>query len=475
MFLELVRARWLRWAFVGAFTGAGVFVFLFFFNPIKYSAHTSLYIASTDAWSKFIGLSRTRMVARRTEEKVHLQEWLSLKTKEQAVDTIMKGITVNDIGKEGIVNFTFTMAGPAQLAPGASNRREETARRVAEVVDAYVVAFQEYLKENTVDGDTLRLQQMQIELEKAKKDYKNSTEKLTNFIHTHKMPMGYSPDMYFTTDYGSAKGIEKSIGTEINGETKSLYASRKALEAEIGALRASDAMRRTSNEQMLDRLRTLPSEDLLLTQARNAANDARVQYDTLAKQLGPDHPQTVIARDKQEATQTELDAQVNAIRKHNTTEDALVQAKLSYLTNKYETTKRQIIESEKDSHLSYETMIDLEKARSNVALNLEILKVLSVQVATQSLERLSANNRMHVLDPAEIPDSGSPGPKMLLIFTALLSLFATFMAVTVDWLRLTYRAYGLSKKLENLKTENLELEIVEEASVLEVKEIKEAA
>jgi hypothetical protein len=481
--LELIRKRWYRWLFVGAIAFACAGVFLFCFNPIKYSAHTSIYIASSEEWSKFIGLARTRIIATRTEKKVNLQKRLSFKTNDEAVDYIMKGTTVNDIGKEGIINFSFTMPGPPMIAKGAGEKRKDVMRIVAEVTNAYVLAFREYLNENTVDGDTLRLQHMYVELERAKKDYNKSVKNLADFIRTHKMPMGYSPDMYFTTDYAAAKGIEKNKAPESQGEIQSLYASQKAIEAEIAALKANDNARRNTTVAMLSRLRTLPSEDALLMEARNNANNARVHYETLAKQLGPEHAQAVVAKDKWEAAEAELKAQVSAIMQRNTSTDASVRAQLAYLAKKYETVKRQIGESEADSHKSYQTMVALEKMRSDVALNLDILKVLSTQVASLGLQRLSATDRMHLLDAAEIPDSGSPGPKILIIFATLIAVFAILMAIMVDWLRMTYKAYRIAQEMseaekkaeeEAEKARKLAL-IATEEEASEINEEKKAA
>ena len=52
---------------------------------------------------------------------------------------------------------------------------------------------------------------------------------------------------------------------------------------------------------------------------------------------------------------------------------------------------------------------------------------------------MTAQDRVHLLDEAQVPDTGSPGPKTLFLFVVIVTVFALALVIVTEGLLLSFQ------------------------------------
>ena len=177
------------------------------------------------------------------------------------------------------------------------------------------------------------------------------------------------------------------------------------------------------------KLTDLPAEDPLLTQARSDVVDAQVRLDTLRQTFADTAPRVIAARSSLLAAQNRLIAQARTIQSRNTSDAIRLQA----LRAELETVASQIDDASRRFARGKELTTTLEILRTDMTIALEKLKTTTVEFARLSLQTVSGQSRMTVIDKAVPPKFGKPGIAVVLIFSVLGTL-----AFTGIWLALEY-------------------------------------
>ncbi len=313
---------------------------------------------------------------------------------------------------------------------------------MARATNLYADRLRNYLTTSDMDSDAILLQAAGRQIRQARQAYDAATERLMDFARLRGAPIGSS--LTLPERAGSASGsgsyTRSASGSDTDGnldaglrELQTLYAQRATLESEIASTEAALDMGARLQENQLSNVGALPSEDPLLTAARAAVNAARTRLDNLQIQYGPAHPRVIAERERLRLAEAKLQEQIQTVRKGYTTDRVEAQVRLDALKTKYATVKRQIAEAEQKTQKGREYSTEFERLRNEVTLRLEVLKAAASQAATLSMQVVSAQNRMRVVDSALPPKSGSPGMLKLGLMCGFLTL-----ALLAGWAQLEF-------------------------------------
>ncbi len=439
----LGRRRWRRWVTVGLVSFGGTWLLSLCLMPQAFVSSMSLSIiqptemgagllssaaglgASPNA--KYAGVLRSHRFAEEVEQKVNLQQLYHLKTRDDAIEMIQESLSVNDNSHDNLIYVSLSLRGPSLLWP-FGNQREEVKNRCAAAVNAYVDLLSGYMVTSDDDRNLLLSQGTLPEIKKARAEYDLSVERVAEWVRSHGDQLDTLAQGSNLT--GGASSQDKAGAEQVASGLQTLYAARATLEEDIQSATASLASLKRRQAEQLRRVDSLPLEDPLLMQARTAFESSRAEVDLARLQFGPDHPQVVLAQDRLNVAQRNLNKQVETIKQGNTTPMVAAQVHLDELRSRYATVLGQLTDFESHARLGRDFITEFERRRNEVLLRLEVLKAASSHAATLSMQTIATTKHLAVVDVARPARHGNPGAGL----QAVLSLFVATFAIGCCWL-----------------------------------------
>ncbi len=367
--------------------------------------------------AKYIGPLKSRKFAEQVEKTAHLRELYNLPSGEDAVEKLQREIRFDDNATDGLLYITMSLDAPPRMAPNSEARRTKIRAATAVIANAYAAALKNYIVFNDTDKDLQLLRSADVQLRLARANYDASIEKWIGFVRESK-----------SATMPSASGTGGGQSPEL-AQIQALFVKRGTLEAQI---RASDAALAATNKILNSSpsaLAQIPTEDLLLTEARKRYTEANRDLQDLLIQQADTSPAVRRARERLKMASVHLEEQAEAILHGNTSEHTKRQA----LQVEYETVVEQITQTERILKVSKEAATNFEKLHAEVGLNLKILEATATRYAELKLQTVSAQSRMNVVDEARPPTRSRPG----ILMTTLVSLLVAFGSVFV-WYGVEY-------------------------------------
>ncbi len=435
-----------------------------FFAPQSFSAYTSMSmqqntplggaaslltgVNNLSGGGRYLGIIKSRNFAEQVETIVHLQQIYRLKTLEDAIDELQKVVKIEDNPSDALLILRVDVRGPARFGRESPQKREAIRHLPAFIANTYVQIFRKYLRESDNDREAVLYRGAEQKLKIADASYRQSVARYLLAARGRKsgqntitLPSlsGGSPlslgGMSSETSPGSGSGSLRGGQSTGAGdatavtELQSLFLKRGTLEQRIKAAEVAqtetDARLRTTPDQLTQ----LPAEDPLLTQARADVTDAQIRLEGLLQTYANTAPPVVAARRALEAAKARLSEQAKSIRTKVTSTAISLEASKAEL----ETVNHQIEEASRRFERGKEVTLSLDALRGDMALALEILKTASTEAARISLQTVSSQSRMVVIDKAVQPRFGKPGIAVTLMLSALVT--GAFLGI---WLALEY-------------------------------------
>ncbi|MCS6777254.1 MAG: hypothetical protein RMJ43_10615 [Chloroherpetonaceae bacterium] len=449
----LVRRRWRAWGGVALSGFLGIGLYCFFGLPQNYTARTSLSIQRDEATvssplarfaglggggnKSYLGVLRSRSFAERVERRVNLRALYGLKTTEEAVERIQKGLGVEESLTDGLTYIDVTLPAPPRLSPDPGGLRDRVRRMTAEIANAYTVELRRYLKESDTSREAVIQRQAEGALNRARQEYQAALSRLVAFVRNQEtgrvLPFaGGSPAE--RAGAGAAQSV--AAGDEI----RSLYLERARLQQQITAMDAEKAAMARILRGPEQQMEQIPDEDPLLTQARADVNSAQARLDRLRVSLAETHPDVVAARQQLDQARRRLKEKVNALlsgRSSDTVKRAALRASL-------EVVEQQIADAARKYQSGQERATDFERLKNEVNLALKVYETAAQRHAEIALTTASAQNRMIVVDEARPPLYGKPGMATMLVMSAFIPLLCVGVWFVVEYVLLTTQQPALT-------------------------------
>jgi uncharacterized protein involved in exopolysaccharide biosynthesis len=380
--------------------------------------------------ARYMGVLRSQRLAKEVEQTVHLQQLFGLSSKQDAIEKLQKAQQVENSTTDGLLYLHVSLNGPPRLLPGSTDRRHEIQRATVLAANAYGVALRRYMLYSDTDRDAVLLREADKKLRTARTDYDHAVDQLIEFVR-------HSPTAATTasTDTTSSAGSTSEAGSAgVNtalAQLQQLFVRRGQLEVSIKSAEAGKSAVGNLLEQPTQDLAQMPTEDPLLADARQQVSDAQVTLKNLLAQYAEGNPRVVLAQERLRIANQHLQDQVNALKAGRSTD----QVKLDRLRAEYEDVQQQLTKAEKDFAVSRNLTSQYERLHSEVQIRLEVLKTVFTRYSELSLQTVATQNRMLIVDPAELPRQGSPSMTVMAIMSVLAGLLLTSFNVFREFAR----------------------------------------
>ncbi len=453
-FIDKQRIR--RWSLIAMGTFALLMIVCLFVVPQTYKGTVSMQVTNSGAAAmagssgiisaltgaaspntKYIGVLGSRTFAEEIAKQIGLQRMYRQEFFDDTVETMAKATAVTDNPKDGLLYVDVSLKGPPRINLFSSPRRKDVVRyAAAQAADLYADLLKKYAKAEDTEGNDTLIGLGTDELSKDRANYDNSVRNLTAFVRAHASDMGDLP--LSTSKDSSSSGIGGG-SSPIAEELGTLYTTQASLQADIlgseAALHTGDTLR----AEQLRNLKSLPSEDPMLTQARGNVLYLQTTLDNDRVLLGPDHPTVVADVERLRLAQLKLDEQTSGIKRGLTTPQTEAAMKLKELKTKLGVLNGQIAKLEKEVKVGRELAMEFERLKGEVMLNLEVLKTVWTGSVTLTLQAKASDNRITIVDRARVQRKGSPDTLMFI----LLCLAMTTLIVGV-WIHFEHVRFNRS-------------------------------
>ena len=423
---------------IGALVTVAVAVLLLAVAPQSYSASVSISLQQTapalgglgsliglggGSTTRYVGVLRSTRLAREVERRTHLRELYNLPTERAAVDLVKRSIKIDNNAADGLLYVNVSLGGPPKLAPDPDGKKAKIEHAVAAIADSYSAALGKYMKYSDTDKDSVLLREADRKLRAARQSYDDSITRLITFVRGER---GHAASGDAPVDSTSSSASRLPGSAAAVTQLQSLYMKRGQLALSMKSAETGQSAVDSLLGQPLSALSTIPAEDPLLGDARQQVSDAASALKNLQVQLGSDNPRVLTAQARLKIAQDRLQEQISAIKGGRTSEEV----RYKRMQAEYGEVQRQIYGAEQDFKVSREMSAEYERLHNEVLIRLDALKTIFSRYAELSLQTVAAQNRMQVVDDAQVPLTGSPG----LMMAALLALLAGLAASTLTLL-----------------------------------------
>lgn len=358
----------------------------------------------------YIGVLHSRSFAEIAESKVHLKDLYGLPDTDEAVELLQKGVHAEDNALDSLTYITVTLPAPARFAPDPKGERQKVRQLVAQIANDYTIELRRYLKDNDTETDAALQRQADIEMNKARKNYEAARGHLAEFLRNRE-----NGNALARSSNAQTGSVAQSM-TAMD-EVATLYLKRADLEQKLRSMEAEQS--ETANIlKKPDQLERLPEEDPLLNEARAEVSQARAKLDNLQISLAPTNPEVVDAKLQLQRAQERLKTKVESLLKEQGSETI----KRKALQAMYDEVVRQIQDAERNFQRGMERNADWETLKSEVQLALKALETALSRVTEMRITKVTANNRMSVVDAAQPPKRSAPGLAIMLAMSFFLPL-----------------------------------------------------
>ena len=371
--------------------------------------------AETDT-KRYIGVLKSRMAAKQVEQAVHLRDVYNLKTEDDAIDMLIKGVKPDDNATDGLLYINVSLPGPAKLQP-AGARRNEVKRLAAIAANRYAAALRTYYAYNDTDRDSVLLRGADEELQRARANYKTATAQLRDFVTGLR-----------NVDPRAATLADSDNAAAGSGEIGKLYEALAQVETQISSVQAGYGTERQMVQGQLQSIANIPAEDPLLTSARQAVAQDKIDLRLLRAQYGDSYPSVVRAKERLAADEDQLSQQMTGIRDSKTSRQVSVQAQLVSLQARRAVLQRQVYAAEKHLNIGRRLGGNLLEVKTEWQLALGALKTATEETEKVRVQNAAAQSRVAVVDVAQPPKNGSPGILVIVALSLVLALLCAAAA-----------------------------------------------
>lgn len=434
LLMQIIRRRLWAWLAIGALAFAALLALTLWLLPQSYTATASValqqptpvsgltgLLGGTGTDIRYIGVLKSREAAVDVENRVHLQQLYHLRRQSDALDLLMKGIKPEDSPTDGLLYIQVSLPAPPQLRPQTEALRTQIKQAAAKAANAYVDALRRYYATSDTDRESLLLRSADNEQRLARAGYDEALARMLSFSQGRDF------------DPRSAS----SSGDPLNGppaDLSGLYATLFQTQEQIREGEAAQAVQLAQRDRQLNSLSTLPSEDPLLTDARNRVVRDQAALKTLTAVYGPDWPAVISARTQLQADQAELDQQIQGLRSNLTTDQVQNKARMQGLHARQAEIQKQIAKSERRLGNSRRLSGEYGRLQQEVAFKVDILRTVNTEAEKVRLENVSAKSRMQVIDAAILPKKASPSLLIPIAVCLLLVGLGMLAALVRDYL-----------------------------------------
>lgn len=421
LFIKQRRFAWVP-IFVGLFLLLLGYCLLITPQTLQSSASISMQNTQSPSVSSLLGLGggasksytgviKSRNMAKRVAKDVHLREMLNLPSEEAAYGMVAESLKFEDTLGDGLMYFRISLTAPPLLR-AKPERVALLSEASARIANDYPEALRNYIMRSDTDKDLTLLRAAQSQLQKFRQDYTASNAALIAYLQRGDR---HSAQRIAIASGTAAAPSAKGDGAgAIASQLQRLYENRGQLEENKIYLDTEIAGSRNLLSGGVRSLADLPAEDEILTQARYDYNRARDALAALRISYGETNPQVVGARERVKLAENRLEAQLRAIRTGKTS----AESKRRALDAELELVRHQIGEVEGALQGGLEGGLAYEQLRREQELRFETLKQGVSYYNTLSLQTVSAQNKISVVDEALAPK----GPKISLRQFVILSL-----------------------------------------------------
>ncbi len=372
--------------------------------------------------AKYLGPLKSRRFAEQVENTAHLKELYHLSDMDDAVEKLQRGVRFDDNTADGLLYISMSLDAPAKMAANSDATRKRVREATATVCDAYALALKTYIIYNDTDKDSVLRRSADDQMKQARANYDAAVDKWINFVRDSK---------------STSVGASGSSQSPELAALQALFIRRGQLEAQV---RSSDASISATKGQVgadTSHLVQIPTEDLLLTEARRRYTEASREVQDLRIQYADESPPVRRAKERLQIASAHLHDQVEAILHGNTSENT----KRHALQVEYESVVEQIAALERTIHVSKSAATGFERLHSEVDLNLKVLEATATRQADLKMQTGSQNSRLFVVDKARAPTKSRPGMLMTSLVSALLAIGTILLWYGIEY---TLRASRLA-------------------------------
>ncbi|MDE2127231.1 MAG: hypothetical protein KGJ62_11625 [Armatimonadetes bacterium] len=365
----------------------------------------------------YTGVLRSRRFATAAEAVGHLQQLEHLRSHADAVDEILKDVHIDDNVLDGLVYVSVSLKGPPLLSFAGATR--ERVRRTAEALcNSYATSLRNYLVYNDTDRDSILRRHAIEQLDQVNSDFNASFASYAAFVRRSNARNMEAVATANAIQAVPIPGSSAATGAPVG--TVELQAQLRGIQAEISSLQSAQDVTRQMLTAPGGDIASVSIEDPVLLQERKAYLEAQATYEGLAQQFGPKYPALVRARQVRDVTRTQLQKQIHSVLSGKTS-DAV---KLKALQTEYVTVADQLTDADRNFKAGRELATRLQLKADRVAINLEKLKAAETKYQELTMDTVSAQSRMTVVDPGRAPRRGDPHFGVLLALCAVLSAMA---------------------------------------------------
>lgn len=430
------------WVWLGPLTAGALLLLLLVLVPRSYTATTSVAIQQASSGGggalaaltggsssnkRYLGLLKSRDLAAKVERHVQLRTLYNLPTEEKAITLLTKSIKPDDNAVDGLVYINVTLAGPPGLSVthhGPSATQVKAA--AVEAANDYALALKDYYATSDTDQGAALLRGATNYVKTAQADYDQSLNKVIQFTRgLNSVDPRSAPSAGDTSSLPSA-GLS-GLGT--------LYGSLAAVQADLRAAQAARNARDALTTEQLQDINNIPTDDPLLGEARSRVTQDQNALAVAEKLYGPENSAVISARKRLEVDNAQLQQQIQGVRQRLTTPSIGTDVQIRGLYARQTELTKLIHQAEQRLGLSRQLSSQFGKLQTEVTLRLEVLRTTLAEAAKIRLNNAAAGSNMSVIDPAETPLGGSPGPLKLGAVAVALTLLAFLISVARDYLR----------------------------------------
>ncbi len=430
------------WVWLGPLAAGALLLVLLVLVPRTYTATTSVAIQQSSSSGggalaaltgvsssnkRYLGLLKSRDLAAKVERHVQLRTLYALPSEEKAITLLTKSIKPDDNAVDGLLYIDVTLPGPPGLSlthHGPSAAQVKAA--VAEAANDYALALKDYYATSDTDQGAVLLRGANSQVKQAQADYNKSLGKVVDFtrglngVDPRSVPSSSDPS---ALPSGSLSGL----GT--------LYGSLAAVQAELQSAQAARSTRDALTTEQLQDINNLPTDDPLLGDARTRVVQDKAALSVAERLLGPENPTVVRARKQLEVDNAQLQQQIQGVRQRLTTPNVRSDEQIQSLYARQAVLTKQVRQAEQRLGLSRQLSSQFGRLQTEVTLRLEVLRTTLAEAAKIRLNNAAGGSNMSVIDPAEPPLGGSPGPLKLGGAAVAVILLLFLISATRDYLR----------------------------------------
>lgn len=376
---------------------------------------------------RYLGLLKSRDLAAKVERHVQLRSLYGLSDEDKAVTMLTQSIKPDDNAVDGLVYIDVTLPGPPGLSLTHHGPTADQAKAAAaEAANDYALALKDYYATSDTDQGAALLRGAASYVKIAQGDYDKSLAKVTDFtrglngVDPRSAPSSGDPA---ALPSGSLSGL----GT--------LYGALASVQADLRAAQAAQSTREVLTAKQLQDIDNLPTDDPLLSEARNRVEQDKSALSVAQRLLGPENPTVVRAQKQLEVDNAQLQHQIQGVRQRLTTPNIRSDEQIKSLLARQSVLTQKIRQAEQRLGLSRKLSSEFGRLQAEVGLRLEVLRTTLSEAAKIRLNNASAGSNMSIVDPAEPPKGGSPGPLKLGGTAIALTLLVFLLSLTRAYLR----------------------------------------